>query len=47
MCYNVNIKNKYMFEKAHKGKRELVLKVVAVLMILSMVGFSIGSAFFK
>lgn len=35
-----------MFEKAHKAKRELVLKVVAILMILSMVGFSLGTAIF-
>jgi hypothetical protein len=36
-----------MFDKKHKAKRELILRVVAVLMIISFVGFAIAPAFIR
>jgi hypothetical protein len=36
-----------MFDKAHKNKREILLKVVAIFMIISFVGFAVAPAFLR
>jgi hypothetical protein len=36
-----------MFDKKHKARREMILKVVAILMIISFVGFAIAPAFLR
>jgi uncharacterized protein YraI len=34
-----------MFNKEHRAKRELVMKVVAIVIFLSMVGLALAGAF--
>lgn len=34
-----------MYDKQHKAQRDIVLKVVAILMIISFVGFAVAPAF--
>lgn len=36
-----------MFDKQHKARREMILKVVAILMIISFVGFAVAPAFLR
>jgi hypothetical protein len=34
-----------MFDKKHKAKRELIMKTVAIIIFLSMVGLALAGAF--
>lgn len=36
-----------MFDKKHKAKRDILLKTIAILMIISFVGFAIAPAFLQ
>ncbi len=36
-----------MFDKKHKARREMILRVIAILMVISFVGFAIAPAFLK
>jgi hypothetical protein len=36
-----------MFDKKYKNKREMIMKIVAILMFISFVGFAIAPAFIR
>lgn len=36
-----------MFDSKHKKRRELIMKVVAIAMIISFVGFAVAPAFIR